>query len=76
MREYLENNYLNDKTTIRSWLVTYDHKRIGLMYLFAIMFFFAVGGILALMMRLELITPAGGDLLDKNTYNVFGFRTL
>ena len=71
MREYLENNYLNDKTTIRSWLVTYDHKRIGLMYLFAIMFFFAVGGILALMMRLELITPAGGDLLDKNTYNVF-----
>ena len=71
MREYLQNNYLNDKTTIRSWLVTYDHKRIGLMYLFAIMFFFAVGGILALMMRLELITPAGGDLLDKNTYNVF-----
>ena len=35
------------------------------------MFFFAVGGFLALMMRLELLTPAGGDILDKNTYNVF-----
>ena len=71
MREYLEKNYLNEETTIKSWLFTVDHKRIGLMYLFAIMFFFAVGGFLALMMRLELLTPAGGDILDKNTYNVF-----
>ena len=71
MREYLEKNYLNEETTIKSWLFTVDHKRIGLMYLFAIMFFFAVGGFLALMMRLELLTPAGGDSLDKNTYNVF-----
>ena len=71
MREYLEKNYLNEETTIKSWLYTVDHKRIGLMYLFAIMFFFAVGGFLALMMRLELLTPAGGDLLDKDTYNVF-----
>ena len=71
MKEYLEKNYLNEETTIKSWLFTVDHKRIGLMYLFAIMFFFAVGGFLALMMRLELLTPAGGDILDKNTYNVF-----
>ena len=71
MREYLEKNYLNEETTIKSWLYTVDHKRIGLMYLFAIMFFFAVGGFLALMMRLELLTPAGGDLLDRDTYNVF-----
>lgn len=71
MREYLEKNYLNEETTIKSWLFTVDHKRIGLMYLFAIMFFFAVGGFLALMMRLELLTPAGGDLLDRDTYNVF-----
>ena len=58
--------YLNEETTIKSWLFTVDHKRIVLMYLFAIMFFFAVGGFLALMMRLELLTPAGGDILDKN----------
>ena len=48
MREYLEKNYLNQETTIKSWLLTMDHKRIGLMYLFAIMFFFAVGGFFAL----------------------------
>mgnify|MGYP000972795461 FL=1 len=71
MREYLEKNYLNEETTIKSWLLTLDHKRIGLMYLFAIMFFFAIGGFLALFIRLELLTPAGGDILDKDTYNVF-----
>ena len=71
MREYLEKNYLNQETTIKSWLLTMDHKRIGLMYLFAIMFFFAVGGFFALMIRLELLTPLGGDILDANTYNVF-----
>ena len=41
MREYLEKNYLNEETTLKSWLLTLDHIRIGLMYLFAIMFFFA-----------------------------------
>ena len=71
MREYLEKNYLNEETTIKSWLLTLDHKRIGLMYLFAIMFFFAIGGFLALFIRLELLTPVGGDILDKDTYNVF-----
>ena len=59
MREYLEKNYLNEGTTIKSWLLTLDHKRIGLMYLFAIMFFFAIAGFLALLLRLELLTPAG-----------------
>tara|TARA_B100001750_G_scaffold229996_1_gene226008 strand:- start:398 stop:2023 length:1626 start_codon:yes stop_codon:yes gene_type:complete len=71
MREYLEKNYLNEETTIKSWLLTLDHKRIGLMYLFAIMFFFAIGGFLALLIRLELLTPMGGDILDRDTYNVF-----
>ena len=71
MREYLEKNYLNEQTTIRSWLLTMDHKRIGLMYLFAIMFFFAIAGFIALAMRLELMTPVGGDIMDAHTYNVF-----
>ena len=71
MREYLDKNYLNHETTIKSWLLTMDHKRIGLMYLFAIMFFFAIGGFIALAMRLELMTPLGGDIMDANTYNIF-----
>ena len=71
MREYLEKNYLKEGTTIKSWLLTLDHKRIGLMYLFAIMFFFAIAGFLALLLRLELLTPAGGDILTDDQYNVF-----
>ena len=71
MREYLEKNYLNEETTIKSWLLTLDHKRIGLMYLFAIMFFFAIAGFIALAMRLELMTPMGGDIMDAETYNIF-----
>ena len=71
MREYLEKNYLNEETTLKSWLLTLDHKRIGLMYLFAIMFFFAIAGFIALAIRLELMTPLGGDIMDANTYNVF-----
>ena len=70
MREYLEKNYLNQETTIKSWLLTMDHKRIGLMYLFAIMFFFMVGGFFALGIRLELLTPRG-DIMDADTYNKF-----
>tara|TARA_Y100001970_G_scaffold176441_1_gene215064 strand:+ start:3984 stop:5609 length:1626 start_codon:yes stop_codon:yes gene_type:complete len=71
MKEYLEKNYLNEETTVWSWIVTYDHKRIGVMYLFAILFFFAVAGFIALGIRLELMTPIGGDILDADTYNIF-----
>ena len=71
MKEYLEKNYLNEGTTIKSWLLTMDHKRIGLMYLFAIMFFFMIGGFFALGVRLELMTPIGGDIMDADTYNKF-----
>ena len=71
MREYLEKNYLNEETTLKSWLLTLDHKRIGLMYLFAIMFFFMIGGFFALGVRLELMTPIGGDIMDADTYNKF-----
>ncbi len=61
-------NYLNAATTVKSWLLTLDHKRIGLLYLFAISFFFALGGIYAALIRLELVTPAG-DLLTPEMYN-------
>jgi cytochrome c oxidase subunit 1 len=61
-------NYLNKEYGIRSWLLTTDHKRIALLYLISITFFFFIGGIMALLIRLELLTPAG-DLVQADTYN-------
>src|SRR5208282_1754368 len=61
-------NYLNQEYGIRSWLLTTDHKRIALLYLMSITFFFFIGGFFALMIRLELLTPAG-DLVQADTYN-------
>ncbi|HVO33617.1 MAG TPA: cbb3-type cytochrome c oxidase subunit I, partial [Elusimicrobiota bacterium] len=61
-------NYLNNETTVMSWLLTKDHKRIALMYLAAITFFFLVGGVAALIMRLELLTPQA-DVVQADTYN-------
>ena len=63
-----EKNYLTDPKGLKSWLFTLDHKRIGLMYLFAIMLFFFVGGIFAILIRLEHLTP-GKDLVGPDTYN-------
>jgi cytochrome c oxidase subunit 1 len=61
-------NYLTNGKTVKSWLLTLDHKRIGLLYLFSISFFFAIGGIYATLIRLELVTPQG-DLLSAELYN-------
>ena len=63
-----ETNYLNATHGWKSWLFTLDHKRIGVMYLFAILFFFLFGGLLALIMRAELIFP-GADFLSADMYN-------
>ncbi len=62
------SNYLRAGYTLRSWLLTLDHKRIGIMYLIAITFMFFLGGIFAGLIRLELMTPAG-DLVSSSTYN-------
>ncbi len=61
-------NYLNVKTTIASWLLTMDHKRIGILYLISISIFFALGAVAAGFIRLELLTPKG-DLLSSDVYN-------
>src|ERR1700724_965716 len=61
-------NYLNAEYGIRSWLFTTDHKRIALLYLISITFFFFIGGFFALLIRLELLTPAG-DLMQADSYN-------
>jgi len=58
----------NKYSGILSWLLTTDHKRIGLMYLVSIMFFFLVGVILGVLMRLELLTP-GRTIMSAQEYN-------
>src|SRR6187401_2583034 len=62
------HHYLNDGFGVRSWLLTRDHKRIGLLYLAAVTFFFFIGGAFAVLIRLELATPAG-DFVTDETYN-------
>ena len=62
------DNYLNHETGIRSWLLTQDHKRIGLLYVVSITFFFGVGSFFALLMRLSLLEPVGW-LVSSETYN-------
>jgi cytochrome c oxidase subunit 1 len=61
-------HYLNANYGIKSWLLTKDHKRIAVLYLAAVTFFFFLGGIMATMIRIELLTPAG-DLVSSETYN-------
>src|SRR5215813_8169166 len=61
-------NYLNAGYGFRSWLLTKDHKRIALLYLASITFFFFLGGAFAVLIRLELLTPQG-DLVQAETYN-------
>jgi cytochrome c oxidase subunit 1 len=63
-----EPNYLNDRKTVSSWLLSLDHKRIGILYLVAMTCFFLVGGTAAAIFRLELAT-AEADLLTNDTYN-------
>lgn len=61
-------NYMTYPKGIMSWLITLDHKRIGLMYLFSTLFFFLVGGLFALVIRFELFSP-GKTLLTPEQYN-------
>ena len=63
-----EVHYLNADYGWRSWLFTTDHKRIAWLYLFAITGFFAVGGLMATLMRLNLVEPSG-LLMEPASYN-------
>ncbi|MEZ5313367.1 MAG: cytochrome c oxidase subunit I [Thermoanaerobaculia bacterium] len=62
------SNFLTDGHSLKSWLLTLDHKRIGILYLLSVSAFFLLGGMFAMLVRLELLTPAG-DLLLPDTYN-------
>ncbi len=61
-------NYLNATKGIRSWIFTLDHKRIGVMYLWSVLSMFLLGGIFALLIRIELLTPQK-TIVDAQTYN-------
>ena len=61
-------HYLNATYGIRSWLLSTDHKRIALLYLISVTFFFFIGGLFASLIRIHLLTP-GGYLLTPETYN-------
>jgi cytochrome c oxidase subunit 1 len=61
-------NYLNADYGWRSWLFTLDHKRIALLYMVSITFFFMIGGFFAVLMRIHLIEPQGA-LVQPETYN-------
>jgi len=61
-------NYLNAEYGWKSWLFTTDHKRIAVLYLISISVMFALGGVFAGLIRLELLTPPG-DLFNSDTYN-------
>ena len=61
-------SYLNKEYGLKSWLLTGDHKRIAVLYMISITFFFFIGGAMAALIRLQLLTPYG-DLLAADTYN-------
>jgi cytochrome c oxidase subunit I len=61
-------DYLNADYSVRSWLLTTDHKRIAILYLIGVTLFFFLGGAAAVLFRLELMTPEG-DLVEPETYN-------
>ena len=61
-------SYLTSEMTVRSWLLTHDHKRIALMFFASITFFFFIGGIAATLIRLQLATP-NGAILQPDVYN-------
>src|ERR1700722_12856105 len=61
-------NFLTKENGLLSWLLTGDHKRIATLYMISITFFFFIGGALAGLIRLELLTPQS-DLMASDTYN-------
>ncbi|MBC7993992.1 MAG: cytochrome c oxidase subunit I [Rhizobacter sp.] len=63
-----DENYLTHDKGFLSWILTLDHKRIGVMYLASVLAAFALGGFFALLVRTELITP-GRTIMNHDTFN-------
>jgi cytochrome c oxidase subunit 1 len=63
------DNYLTHTRGFMSWALTLDHKRIGVMYMVAVLVSFFVGGVFALLVRTELLTP--GQTIPGVTADVY-----
>ncbi|WP_438013524.1 cbb3-type cytochrome c oxidase subunit I [Sorangium sp. So ce315] len=63
-----EADYLRADAGVRSWLLTTDHKRIGIMFYALVVPMLLLGGVFALVLRTELLTP-GPTVIDASTYN-------
>ena len=61
-------NYLTARSGLASWLLTTDHKRIGILYAVAVAAFFLLGGIFAMIVRTELAAP-GQTIMGQDSYN-------
>ncbi|HEX4178752.1 MAG TPA: cbb3-type cytochrome c oxidase subunit I, partial [Rhizomicrobium sp.] len=64
----VQENYLNHDYSLKSWLLTTDHKRICILYTITITGFFFIGSLMAAGIRLELLTPEA-KLITTETYN-------
>ena len=62
-----DSNYLNATSGFKSWFMTVDHKRLGIMYLATILTFFLIGGSFAMLVRYELLDAA--PTLSASNYN-------
>jgi len=63
------DNYLTFRRGLISWLFTLDHKRIGVMYLAAVLVSFFVGGVMALLVRTKLLFPGQVEWMTAEQYN-------
>jgi cytochrome c oxidase subunit 1 len=63
-----DDSYLASGWNWRSWLLTLDHKRIGILYVITITLLFGIGGAAAALIRLDLLTPHS-QLVSVETYN-------
>ncbi len=64
----MSGSYLTHERSVRSWLLTTDHKRIGVMFLVATTAAFLVGGVLAMLIRIAHLTPTA-SVVYAQTYN-------
>ncbi|MCL6452352.1 MAG: cytochrome c oxidase subunit I [Alicyclobacillus sp.] len=69
MAAVLEAPYAERRSFVREWVLTVDHKKIGIMYGVTALFFFLLGGLFALLVRTDLLVPAG--VFPAQDYNEF-----
>jgi cytochrome c oxidase subunit 1 len=69
LHDEVPGNYLTFRRGILSWILTLDHKRIGVMYLVAVLTSFFVGGVMALLVRTKLLFPGEVEWMTADQYN-------